>query len=266
MSLQASSSTRPTTDSTDNSTRANYVATRTIPLSLRDLIFQREVIHAVLQTLGALCFCVGSIFFLPALEHYFTVGLWLYLAGFVAFIAVSTHELSRGFSFVSFAYLVGSIVFGTGCILFLPSIALATAGAWCFVVGSVGFSVGALGMLFSISANQSSTAFFWDQLATCSNLIGAILYLTGSLPYLHTFESLVDQDFSFLLAALEFLVGSILFSMAGFTSINQAIMSNSAGFKTERRAQKGQLGFEELSGTYVRNSHADSSILESVKK
>jgi hypothetical protein len=237
MSLQASSSTRPTTD-TDNSTRTNYVA---IPLSLRDLIFQREAIHVVLQTVGALCFCVGSIFFLPALEHYFTVGLWLFVAGLVGFIVVSIHELSRGFSFVSHAYLVRSIVFGAGCtILFLPSIALATAGAWCFVVGSVGFSVGALGMLFSISANQSSTAFFWDQLATCSNLIGAILYLTGSLPYLHTFESLVDQDFSFLLAALEFLVGSILFSMAGFTSINQAIMSNSAGFKTERRAQKGQ--------------------------
>jgi hypothetical protein len=136
MSLQASSSTRPTTD-TDNSTRTNYVA---IPLSLRDLIFQREAIHVVLQTVGALCFCVGSIFFLPALEHYFTVGLWLFVAGLVGFIVVSIHELSRGFSFVSHAYLVRSIVFGAGCtILFLPSIALATAGAWCFVVGSVVF-------------------------------------------------------------------------------------------------------------------------------
>jgi len=160
------------------------------------------------SVLIGLCFTLGSCFFWPP---HLPVGLWLFVIGFVLTIWVEAHSLYRTCSKSSGGRLkaaacvlnmMGAIVFGVGCVLFLPSVHRGQQGGWCFVLGSLGFVAGALLHLVSSSRLHYSNLCY---------LSGSMLYETGSVPYVFDFESPSDRDMVYKYAALQFIVGSLMF-------------------------------------------------------
>mmetsp|Transcript_4725 Transcript_4725/g.12022 ORF Transcript_4725/g.12022 Transcript_4725/m.12022 type:complete len:321 (+) Transcript_4725:158-1120(+) len=121
-------------------------------------------------------------------------------------------------------YFVGTILFIAGSILFLPRVAKYTIAAWMFIVGSLCFIVGAF--VNSVQIFQSPTgglALYANVTASCYT-VGSTLFLTGSIPYLWTFDTEDDRTMIDRYLGWQFILGSLCFTAGGFINLVRVIL------------------------------------------
>ena len=121
--------------------------------------FRWETINAVVYKTGGAAFVAGSVLFFPRFEAHADLGAWMFVAGSLLYLVVTAHDAaevrrhwrtarSHGWMealdyLAATSYVLGTVLFTVGSVFFLSRIGWVTAGAWCFVVGSLLFVLGA---------------------------------------------------------------------------------------------------------------------------
>ena len=197
-----------------------------------------ELASGVLYGLGGAVFVAGSVFFFPALAGAIDVGVWLFIAGSLAYLIVTTHdaaEVARAFRspeleppvpagevVAALCYLVGTVLFTVGSVFFLDAVAMIDAGAGCFVVGSLLFVVGATINVLQIVDAPPRRVLQLLNLTAVSFLVGSVLFTTASVPYGWSWQSAADRSTTYAFLALQFTVGSALFLAGGLFNLRRA--------------------------------------------
>jgi hypothetical protein len=193
--------------------------------------FRWETINAVLYKAGGLVFILGSVLFFPSLQRYTDVGAWTFLVGSLLYLVVTAHdyfEVSRNWRrkdernrydvlerVAAAAYLLGTLLFTVGSVLFLDSIDQTIAGAWCFVIGSLLFVVGSGINVLQILRSDNIITMQLMNLTAVSFVVGSVLFMVASIPYLWDFQAEADQIHMFRFLAWQYLAGSCLFFLGG---------------------------------------------------
>ncbi|NMT63203.1 YrhK family protein [Marinobacter orientalis] len=217
---------------------AHHITNRRRSYTSESKSFLWEGLNASSYIAGALCFVVGSVFFLPAFQGYSAAAAWLFMTGSLIYLAVSLHDFAetliyyrhnrqRGrkaiLEFLTLTgYVIASVLFLLGSVCFLPGVLKEAWGAWCFIIGSALFAAGA-----TISVTQITEAGtliglqLLNAVAICF-VIGSILFLIPSIPYLwpSSRPDLPQKMFTYL--AGQFIFASILFFAGGVTNFYRA--------------------------------------------
>lgn len=192
--------------------------------------YRWELINAVLYELGGLLFVAGSLFFFPGMDT--DPGAWIFFGGSLLYLLVTSHDMAevcqhlrqpgdrprlwnRLEAAASGAYLLGSLLFAAGSLLFLSTIALERDGAWCFIIGSLLFTGGAVVNVLQIVRASSLVTLQLMNLTALCFVTGSMLFAISSVPWLWTLSSdrIQQQLTSFL--AWQYLLGSLLFLAGG---------------------------------------------------
>lgn len=201
--------------------------------------YRWEVLNANLYNIGGLVFIVGSILFFPALADYADIGAWTFFAGSILYLIVTGHDmaeairhsrerdraaLSTRFELVAgAAYLVGTSLFTAGSIFFLSRVGWETLGAWCFVIGSLLFVLGAcINVLQIVRASTLATLQLMN-LTAVSFVVGSVLFTVASVPYLWDVAP-EDEQVLYRFLALQYLIGSVLFLLGGLFNYRRAYL------------------------------------------
>ena len=193
--------------------------------------FVWETVNAVLYKIGGVVFIIGSILFFPRFGAYADAGAWTFFFGSLLYLIVTGHDaievwrnqsgmtgrdIRNQFEVIAAGgYLVGTLFFAVGSILFLSSVGLTTAGAWCFVLGSLLFLVAASVNVLQIVEASSLRTLQLLNLTAVSFVAGSILFAVASIPYLMSFDSVADQREIDTFLAWQYLFGSTLFLLGG---------------------------------------------------
>lgn len=192
--------------------------------------FRWETFNAVLYKIGGVIFIGGSILFFPRFEAYEDLGAWLFFAGSLLYLVVCLHDMAEAIRYRRTApetdhtgslelvaagtYLLGTILFTVGSIFFLSEVGWQIAGAWCFVIGSLLFVIGAsVNVLLIVKAGTLATLQLMN-LTAVSFLVGGVLFTVASVPYLWTVAP-VDRRLLYGFLAWQYLIGSMLFFVGG---------------------------------------------------
>lgn len=193
--------------------------------------FRWESINAVLYKLGGLVFIAGSILFFPRFKAYEDIGAWIFFAGSLLYLVVTAHDMIEVWRhwrrakrpgwlkycewLAASSYLLGTILFLIGSIFFLSFVEMAKAGAWCFIVGSLLFVIGACVNVLQVITSQSLLILQLMNLTAVSFVVGSVLFTVASIPYLWNFSAVKDKEQLFAFLAWQYLVGSVLFLLGG---------------------------------------------------
>jgi hypothetical protein len=193
--------------------------------------FVWETVNAVLYKLGGVVFIIGSVLFFPRFEAYADLGAWTFFFGSLLYLVVTGHDAIevwrsrrdmtgrsiRGLLEVIAAggYLIGTLLFAIGSILFLSSVGLTTAGAWFFVFGSLLFVIAASVNVLQIVEASSLRTLQLMNLTAVSFVAGSVLFTVASIPYLWSIDSAADQREIDAYLAWQYLFGSALFLLGG---------------------------------------------------
>jgi hypothetical protein len=193
--------------------------------------FRWETINAILYKIGGLVFIIGSILFFPALDAYKNLGCWTFFVGSLLYLIVTAHDMAEVYcnwkatkqhdvksrlEFVAASsYVAGTILFTVGSIFFLSTVGWTVPGAWCFVVGSLLFVVGASINVLQIIQSKKMLTLQLMNLTAITFVVGAVLFTVASVPYLWHFESTADNRILKGFLAWQYLIGSVLFLMGG---------------------------------------------------
>lgn len=203
--------------------------------------FKWEIINGVFYQIGGFLLLVGSILFRPENKDLIDIGSCSFIMASSLYMAVSTQDLwevcshqraaesnkkkkySNILDFLSAAaYLIGTLCFISGRILFLPSVGFSHTGAYMFIIGSILFVLGAVVNSVQIYDSPTQKASLYANLTAVTYIIGSTFYLAGSVPYLWEFENPHDQKLINRWLADQFIVGSILFIVGGSFNILRA--------------------------------------------
>lgn len=203
-----------------------------------DMQIKSEKWNNRLYLISSLLFVIGSIFFLPSFSIYSTLGAKIFSLGiFLSLIPclhdfheVITHHSKENLGIwnyleiliVSF-YLIGTInyLIGNYYFIFKPTDEF-SAGVF-FIIGSVLFTIAAITNLMLATCEYSCHKLMLMNAAATSNIIGGLLFIVGSIPYLwKTFSLNLDNlmAFQFIFGSLAFLIGSIFAQIYAKTKIN----------------------------------------------
>lgn len=193
--------------------------------------FRWETINAVLYNLGGLMFIIGSGFFFPHYEAYADLGAWIFFFGSLLYLVVTGHDMGEVWHYwltkhshttdkilefiAATAYLVGTVLFTVGSIFFLSALGWIVAGAWCFIIGSALFLIGACVNVTQIVQERSLITLQLMNLTAISFIVGSVLFLIASIPYLWTIENAAERDTLFNYLAWDYVIGSGLFLLGG---------------------------------------------------
>jgi hypothetical protein len=122
------------------------------------------------------------------------------------------------------AYLVGTVLFTVGSIFFLSALGWILAGGWCFVIGSALFLIGACVNVTQIVQERSLITLQLMNLTAISFIVGSVLFLVASIPYLWTIENAAERDTLFSYMAWEYEIGSVLFLLGGVYNYSRAYL------------------------------------------
>jgi hypothetical protein len=178
-----------------------------------------------------LIFVVGSVFFFPALSRYEDLGAWLFVLGSLLYLLVSGHDLmevirndqawagrTEAFALelsTTLVYVIGTLFFILGSLFFLGWVGLDRAGAWCFIVGSLLFVVGAGINVLQILDARSAQSLQLMNLTAITFIVGSVLFTVASVPYLWTLASARDKWTLFTYMVWLYVAGSTLFLAGG---------------------------------------------------
>lgn len=190
-----------------------------------------EKTNAILYNVGGVSFVVGSIFFFPVLGDYEDVGAWIFFAGSLLYLVVTGHDMAEvirhrkshasrdpGDVFEAVAavsYVMGTLAFLLGSVFFLSAVGLLVAGACLFIFGSALFTLGACVNVLQITEAPSMRALQLMNLTAISFVVGSVLFLVASVPYLWHLNSAGDRTTLFGFLAWQYVVGSALFLLGG---------------------------------------------------
>jgi hypothetical protein len=190
-----------------------------------------ETVNAVLYKIGGVLFIVGSIFFFPRFEAYANLGAWIFFAGSLVYLVVTVHDLAEVrhhgrlskthdrdtiLEYVAAAsYVWGTILFTVGSVFFLSTVGWFKAGAWCFVIGSLLFVVGACINVLQIVQSSSIKILQLMNLTAIAFVVGSVLFTVASVPYLWIVTAKSDRTTLYAFLAWQYLVGSGLFFLGG---------------------------------------------------
>jgi hypothetical protein len=190
---------------------------------------------AVLYIIGGIILVVGSVFFLPTYDRLALDGSYMYAVASVLYLWVSAHDIMEVFKapreegtndFIleltaSLSYAIGAILFICGSVFFMPGAYEPIAAAWCFIMGSVLFDIGACVNAVQIwSSPDIVSAQIANLIAVCF-VMGSTFYLSASVPYLFDFQSESDTYTEFTLVATLYIIGSVLYLVAGFLDMKR---------------------------------------------
>ncbi|GHA94028.1 hypothetical protein GCM10007159_14650 [Modicisalibacter luteus] len=197
-----------------------------------------EGLNASAYVVGAATFVVGSVFFLPALEKYSTAGAGLFIAGSLIYLAVTAHDLTETINhyrhhashgkktalefITSTGYVIACLLFLVGSIFFLPRLGAERWGAWCFIVGSALFTGGAILNVTQITQAGSLITLQLLNAVAVSFVIGSILFLVASIPYLWATHQAQLAHALYTYLASQFIFASVLFLLGGLANFYRA--------------------------------------------
>ncbi|NKB42451.1 MAG: hypothetical protein GKR86_15700 [Ilumatobacter sp.] len=203
--------------------------------------FRWESANAILYMLGGVFFICGSILFFPAFEQDSNGGAWIFFAGSLLYLVVTGHDAlevtnyrqqlkgeptiwDRLEMWAAACYLVGSLLFAAGSILFLSWVGRPEVAAWCFILGSLLFVLGAtINVLQIVLASDMRTLQLMN-LTALNFVTGSVLFAVASVPYLFEFNNTHDERTMDAFLAAQFLVGSVLFLAGGILSYRRAYL------------------------------------------
>lgn len=193
--------------------------------------FRWETINAVFYKIGGILFIIGSIFFFPRFEAYVDLGAWIFFIGSLIYLVVTVHDLAEvrhhwrmatahdRDTILEYAaaasYVWGTVLFTVGSIFFLSAVGWLSAGAWCFVVGSLLFVLGAGINILQIVNSDSIKILQLMNLTAITFVVGAVLFTVASVPYLWNVVDQSDRTTLYAFLAWQYLVGSLLFFAGG---------------------------------------------------
>jgi len=192
--------------------------------------FRWETINAVFYKIGGVVFIVGSVLFFPRFEAYADSGAWTFFFGSLLYLVVTGHDMAEAVRYrrslarrtlasdleliAAAAYLVGTILFTFGSIFFLSQVGWLIPGAWCFVIGSLMFVLGACINVLQIVKAESLTTLQLMNLTAVSFVVGSVLFTVASVPYLWSVAT-EDREILYGFLAWQYLIGSSLFLLGG---------------------------------------------------
>jgi hypothetical protein len=193
--------------------------------------FRWETINAVIYKVGGFLFIIGSIFFFPKFEAYGDIGALIFLVGSLFYLVVTGHDLAEVRHYwatnteherrawleysAAASYFWGTILFTVGSIFFFSAVGWIRAGAWCFVVGSLLFVLGATVNVLQIVSAQKMMVLQLMNFTAITFIVGAVLFTVASVPYLWDVAASVDRVTLYTFLAWQFLAGSVLFFAGG---------------------------------------------------
>lgn len=193
--------------------------------------FRWETINAILYKIGGAIFIVGSVFFFPRFERYVNIGAWIFFAGSLVYLVVTAHdflEVRRYWKetnhhgtfqvleqIAASSYVWGTILFTAGSLFFVSVIGWFRAGAWCFILGSLFFVVGASINVLQIVKAENIITLQLMNLTAITFVVGSVLFTVASVPYLWSIQNTTFQSTLHAYLAWQYLIGSILFFMGG---------------------------------------------------
>lgn len=202
--------------------------------------FKWETFNAIFYKIGGLLFVVGSVFFFPRYEAYADWGAWIFFLGSLFYLVVTGHDMcevghywrtrhphtdGKTLEFTAaISYLMGTLLFTVGSLFFLSAIGWIVAGAWCFVIGSLLFLVGTCVNVIQIAQDHSFLTLRFMIFTAISFMVGSVLFVLASIPYLWAIDNAADRYALFSFMAWEFEVGSMLFLLGGVYHYSRAYL------------------------------------------
>jgi hypothetical protein len=193
--------------------------------------FRWETINTVCYLVGGVLFIVGSILFFPCFEAYANFGAWVFFVGSLLYLLVTVHDMAEVrhhwrlskthdrdaiLEYTAAAsYVLGTVLFLGGSIFFLSAVGWLKAGAWCFVIGSLLFAVGACINVLQIVKSSSIYILQLMNLTAITFIVGSVLFTVASVPYLWSVAAKSDRITLYSFLAWQYLVGSMLFLLGG---------------------------------------------------
>lgn len=214
---------------------ANPVAS---PLEIRQQ-FLWESLNAGVYTLGGITFIAGSAMFFPAFSAWLNLGCMLFLIGSILYLVVTLHDVVEATVFwrrsrlcpakvleltAAWLYVLGTLLFVVGSLLFTSWFELKRPGAWCFIVGSLCFVAGATINIMQIIRQTSLVSLVMTNLTAVSFVTGSVLFTVASIPYLWHYFAPHDHFVELNFLACQYLVGSGLFLMGGVLNLVRSWM------------------------------------------
>lgn len=197
-----------------------------------------EGLNASTYIVGALCFVVGSVLFLPTFQNHSAAAAWLFMTGSLIYLAVSLHDFAETLIYYRHnkqqgrktilefltltGYVIASVLFLLGSIFFLPGVFKEAWGAWCFIIGSALFAAGATISVVQITEAGTLIGLqLLNAVAICF-VIGSILFLIPSIPYLWSVDQSNLTEKLFIYLAGQFIFASVLFLAGGVANFYRA--------------------------------------------
>lgn len=196
-----------------------------------------------LYLLSSLLFVIGSIFFLPSYSNYGILGAKIFTIGVFISLALNLHDFheviqhhinneNHGFwNYLEIGtvllYLIGTInyLIGNYYFIFKPSDEW-SAGLY-FIVGSFLFTIAAINNLMLATKEYSYSKLMLMSANAACNIIGGLLFIVGSIPYLwNSFSLNLDElmAFQFIFGSLAFLLGTVFSQIHTKIKINDFII------------------------------------------
>lgn len=116
-------------------------------------------------------------------------------------------------------YVIGTITYLIGSVLFLSIVDKVFLGAICFIIGSVLFLIGALINVLEITNASSNKILQLMNGTAIMYIAGSLLFLVASIPYIWHGISIHDQSIIYNYVATEYIAGSLLFTLGGILSM-----------------------------------------------
>lgn len=202
--------------------------------------FRWETANAILYKIGGFLFIVGSVFFFPRFEAYQNVGAWIFFVGSLLYLMVTGHDMLEVHKFwrqhthytvdrlleliAASSYLAGTLLFTAGSLFFLSWWGWFTAGAWCFIIGSLLFVLAASVNVLQIIQAPSLLSMQLTNLTAVTFVVGSVLFAIASIPYLWKFDDPANTHRLFTFLAWQYLIGSLLFFLGGVFNYYRAYL------------------------------------------
>ncbi len=193
--------------------------------------FSWESVSSTVYLVGGVLFIIGSIFFFPQYKSLADLGAWIFVVGSLLYLFVTLHDLLESIRYyrskqkatvwsrleflAANVYVWGTVFFLVGSVFFLSQFGWFVAGGWCFVIGSLLFLIGACINVMQIVQAGSIITLQLLNATAIAFLVGSVLFLVASIPYMWQLVDQQDQRELFTYTAWEYVVGSILFLLGG---------------------------------------------------
>lgn len=202
--------------------------------------FRWETANAILYKVGGFLFIIGSVLFFPRFEAYQNIGAWIFFIGSILYLVVTGHDMLELRKFwrqrsrhapgrrleliAASSYLMGTLLFTVGSLFFLSWWGWVDAGAWCFIIGSLLFVLGAGVNVLQIVQAPSLLSMQMTNLTAVTFVVGSVLFAVASVPYLWSFDDPANKLRLFTFLAWQYLIGSLLFFLGGIFNYYRAFL------------------------------------------